>query len=231
LQRAATIDPENRQAWEGIAHIYQLTGNHHLAESGYAALMQLDPGNMEYAFQMAVSLAAQKKYDLAIELLEAILRENADNAAVFTQLGIVLLMKEDFGSAVSYLKNALALEPENENARYHLGLARLVAGHKEEAIVEWQRLVMLHPGHHKAHTDLAVLFLSDAKYKEALEHLDLALAVEPAAKSLYYKAIVLNLLGKNKQALPLLEKLIKQGDGTYSRKAEEMRKEWGKMKA
>ena len=63
----------------------------------------------------------------------------------------------DHENAIKSLETAVALEPNNIDIRYNLALAYEVAGRKEEAKIQYQKVLDADPNHKEAMNNIKLL--------------------------------------------------------------------------
>lgn len=99
-------------------------------------------------------------------------------------------------------------------------MALLARGEQAEAAKELERILVLEPGHIPAQLDIAVLGLSRGQFQVALSRLDLVLqtdAINPRA--LFYRAMALDQLGREEEAITILSTLARESSGKYAEQA------------
>lgn len=79
------------------------------------------------------------------------------NARAHTFLGILQSRDKEHDSALKSLETALALDSSNVDIRYNLALAYEVAGKKEEAKAEYEKVLEFDPTHKEAQNNLKLL--------------------------------------------------------------------------
>ncbi|MCJ7729831.1 MAG: tetratricopeptide repeat protein, partial [Sedimentisphaerales bacterium] len=62
----------------------------------------------------------------------------------------------------------------------NLGFALTESGKLEEAVKEYEKILLIQPQNAVAHNDLAVVFLQQGKTDEAIEHFSQAVRIDPS---------------------------------------------------
>jgi Tfp pilus assembly protein PilF len=96
----------------------------------------------------------------------------------------------------------------------------MAAGERDSATEELERLVEIDPSHTAAQLDLAIVSLSRGDLEEALVRLDAVFERDALnQRALFYRAVVLDMVGRSEEAAPLLERLAGSGEGKYAARA------------
>lgn len=90
-----------------------------------------------------------------------------------------LLERGDAAAAAVLLQRASALEPGSASILEALGRAEYQAGQRDRAAASFARLVEMHPDGDYAHFGLGLSLSRLGRFKEAAEHLALAVAMRP----------------------------------------------------
>jgi tetratricopeptide (TPR) repeat protein len=81
--------------------------------------------------------------------------------------------------AQRWVKQAIERKPDYAEAHYWLGLVLGVRGDFFAAVRAYEETVRIEPGHARAHSMLGRSHLSVLSYKEARDHLERALSLNP----------------------------------------------------
>ena len=132
-----------------------------------------DLGEVEDKFQEFFFEALKQKgienYDRAVEALLKCVDLDNSNAVVYYELGKNYIKLKNFGAAEDALKKAVNKEPDNEWYLDELYEVYAQQNEFDKAIKTVRQLVKYHPDYKE---DLATLYASTKKYKEALKILD-----------------------------------------------------------
>lgn len=105
-------------------------------------------GDIYYELQNYIE--AKKLYKEAVFI-------DPKNARAQTFLGILQSRDKEHESAIKSLETAVSLDSGNVDIRYNLALAYEVAGRKDEAKVEYTKVLELNPNHKEASNNLKLL--------------------------------------------------------------------------
>lgn len=105
-------------------------------------------GDIYYELQNYIE--AKKLYKEAVFI-------DPKNARAQTFLGILQSRDKEHESAIKSLETAVSLDANNVDIRYNLALAYEVAGRKDEAKVEYTKVLELNPNHKEASNNLKLL--------------------------------------------------------------------------
>lgn len=146
LRRIVTSDPSDFQAWTELGTNYLLQSNATEAEKAYLRAIQERPAFVLALLNLGRLRIMEKKYEGAIEPLDAAVRIQPGSANANYFLGEAYLYLKKGSKAVVYLYEALKLDPIGM-ASAHLRLAALYngAGLKEKAAIEYQEFLKKKP--------------------------------------------------------------------------------------
>ena len=91
--KSLEINNENPLAWEMYAKFFTAANQPEEASHAWARAVQVKPDDLNYRLELAVSLIASGRYEVARPVLEELIQYDAHNNRVWTQLGIVYLMR------------------------------------------------------------------------------------------------------------------------------------------
>jgi len=95
--------------------------------------------------ERAVKVAEEKRYDLAIELLDTVVVLAPDFAEGWNRRALVHYLRDELGLALGDLRRALALEPNHFKALDGLVQILREMGEKKAALKALQQLLEVHP--------------------------------------------------------------------------------------
>jgi protein O-mannosyl-transferase len=132
------------------------------------------------------ALAAQGRFEEAIDQFQRALRIDPNDADATYNLGNALAQQGSFEEAAKQLQNALQINPGNAMAAYDLGNVRARQGRFEEAIGDFELALRIDRGLAKAHYNLGSLLGKQGKLNEAVEQYQKALQVDANYVRAYY---------------------------------------------
>lgn len=187
--QSAQIDPLFGKAWDRVSKAATFAGHMRLADQALwkdIALNKNDPGAYEWGLQMY-----QDKWGGSLQKLNLIAQTMASLPYPIVSQGLYAakLLRDNEGEPNQFLtqrqallsrlltrtQQAIARNPGDAQAHYDQAYALSLAGHKPQATVEYQNVVLLRPSDPRAYLDLAdeydqrnMLLPAVAAYRQAL---------------------------------------------------------------
>ena len=93
--------------------------------------------------------------------------------------GLYAYAEGRYGQALSDFRKAMAVEPSFPEMNLNAGACHFRLGQEDSAYYYFNREKQLHPGRHKAYTNIASLLLLNGRYREAVAEVSLALERRP----------------------------------------------------
>lgn len=115
---------------------------------------------------------AQKNLQRSIEL-------GLEEGDIYYLLGMSLLSQSHDTLALPYLLRATELAPNDDQILFQYGLALAQQQYLEDAKGAFQHVLKINEAHSDAHYNLGVLALYNEQAKEALDHFNKALQIQP----------------------------------------------------
>lgn len=115
----------------------------------------------------------------AIEEQQRLAAERPQDAAVFNDLGNLLLMVPQPEEAETAYRRAVELDPDKASALYNLGLLLQQRGELREAMKHYRRVVEVEPGHAWAHYQTGTLQEIWGQESRAIDSYARAFALDP----------------------------------------------------
>ena len=142
LQQITTANRKDFEAWFELANIHFLQKKLAEAEKEYLTAIDAHPKFFPALLNLGRLEIFQKRYDVAIQVLQQAVGIQSDSADANYFLGEAYLQSKRGSSAVVYLEAALRLDPKGM-AEVHLKLAQLYdrAGMKDKASVEYAQFL------------------------------------------------------------------------------------------
>ena len=144
-----------------------------------------------------------------MEILQAILDRNPDNATVLNNVGLLLLRRGDDREAEKTLRKAVALDPGSAAAWTNLAQAAGNLGRYEEAEEAWRKALELKKDDPLLWNNLGTVLAARNRYDEALEAFAAARAGDPLNPAFRANRVsMLVLLGRKDEALEDIRALV-----------------------
>lgn len=131
LVSLATKRPENPLYPQLLARLYNAKGVKEQALQYYKQASDLNPGDMDLAYEYALLLQDQKDYETAMSVMKVVQEKNLDNKSVDFQIGRLYFAVQNWGDAARNLQFAVDKRPDHFLSQFLLGQA-LVAYSKAE---------------------------------------------------------------------------------------------------
>ncbi|CAN5492222.1 hypothetical protein BH10ACI1_BH10ACI1_29940 [soil metagenome] len=240
LNRALTIDPNNRNALIERAEIALTEGDNTGAMQIAENLLKIAPNSLAVKLLFARTLAANGKSADALKYLDEIpnpskdvtdlknkigatdaesvadlekqLEKDAKNAPVLGRL-CSLLRVENPLKALDYCKRAYEIEPNNLNHAVGFGAALVQAKQFENAVTLLRDIIRSAPENATAHANLATALFQLKRYREAIVELNWLTAKQPErAFTYYFLAISYDSLEEYPNALVNYQQCLKLAD-------------------
>lgn len=138
----------------------------------------------------------------AVEMLEGLVAERADNAPAWLGLGVAAARGGRWPEAQAHFERALAADPKFAQAHVNLGNLHRVLGRRAEARAAYEKAIALQPGLAEAHLNLGMTLDEEGLTQEAEAAVRRALLFRPAyAEAHNNLGHILLKCGKVEQAL------------------------------
>ncbi|HEY7216606.1 MAG TPA: tetratricopeptide repeat protein [Thermoanaerobaculia bacterium] len=127
----------------------------------------------------AVAAAVPPNLSKAIEAQQRLAAERPNDAAVYNDLGNLLLLVPRPEEAEAAYRKALELDPNKASAHYNLGLLLQQRGETREAMKHYEQTVKLEPLHAWAHYQMGTLHERWGNESRAVDEYAQAFALDP----------------------------------------------------
>lgn len=127
----------------------------------------------------AVAAAVPPNLSKAIESQQRLAAERPNDAAVYNDLGNLLLLVPRPEEAEAAYRKALELDPNKASAHYNLGLLLQQRGEEREAMKHYEQTVKLEPRHAWAHYQMGTLHERGGQESRAVDDYAQAFALDP----------------------------------------------------
>ena len=115
----------------------------------------------------------------AVEVQRRLTTERPNDAAVFNDLGNLLLMVPQPAEAEAAYRRALELDPDKVSALFNLGLLLQQRGELKDALQLYQRAVKVEPGHAWAHYQMGTIHEALRQPSRAIDEYARAFSLDP----------------------------------------------------
>ncbi len=159
-KKSTELDPDNKEGWNQLGHLYHRIGEIEKAESAYMTILKKTAENdQEYQAiaygNLGLVYHIQGKLDEAIEFLEKSLAIDMElgkkegMAAQYGNLGLVYRIQGKLDKAIEFHEKSLAINMElgkkegMANQYDNLGLVYQTRGELDKAVKHWQKSLTL----------------------------------------------------------------------------------------
>ena len=122
------------------------SGKWERAEQDFLKALELEPDQPYVLNYLGYSWVKQgKNLVQAREMLERAVAQRQDSGDIIDSMGWALFKLGEFADAVGYLERAVALRPQDPEINDHLGDAYWRVGRRDEARIQWRRVLEMGP--------------------------------------------------------------------------------------
>lgn len=181
FERSVAADPENLQAWQGLATALLRAGRPQDALARYRAALAQGVGTDDARFQLnhGTLLGRLGHGDEALAAFRAAVRLAPDFRDAHFNLGLALRERGELDASIHHLERAAELDPLDVAAHLELAVARVLAGRPGAAVDAYDRALALEPDLAAAHLDRAMALLHADRCADAARRLDEGVARLP----------------------------------------------------
>jgi protein O-mannosyl-transferase len=192
-KRAIEVDPDNREAHNGLGRAYfELAMYDRALKSFQAVIRNGDPDYIHLHNNLGRIYSIQGKYEQAQREFEQVIELDQYHYQAHNNLGTVYFKQGDFAGAARYYAQALELKPSNISIRINLGLAYFKMGDLVRAEETWRGVVEMAPNSPAVHQNLAVLYRKQGRKSLAKEEWTKVLKYNPSHMQAKRQLILLN---------------------------------------
>ncbi len=212
---AAQLNLDFRDALLELGDLYEQKQQPGQALDLYLEFLKSRPDAIAVRERAGVLLLQQKRYDEAIQHLEAAVQQNptAANQAALAQ---AYTMTRQPGKALPLLRAAVAAEPGSPDLRFRLATALLESGDYAGASREFLASLEKQPNNQEAWGGLGFALYRTENYQGAMKALDRSRQLGPEPPGNHYlRAIILDKFQQYPAALESYQKFLAEAGGRY----------------
>jgi tetratricopeptide (TPR) repeat protein len=223
FEKTSRLDTANREAaLLGVASYGQApsTASRDNQIEILERLVESSPDDPDALYLLGLARGASKDYAGLVAAAEQSLARDMTNTDHARILGVGYALQDNLTGAEREIGGAVANQPGDADALAALGIVASLKNDAAGAATRLQEAInagtSIAP---EVRTRLALLYVNEGKYREALEHLDQALAGQPGnSTAKYFRAVCLENLRMTQQAQADYESLIAEA-GPFQAKA------------
>lgn len=179
LQDALAADPSSRDAYQGLAGLYQKMGLSEDALSTYAAWSRNRPNDAAPCYQQARLLESLGRDGEALAQLQKFQALSSGELSALPMAASLYRSLKMPGEEGAVLSEWASSVPNSPDARRALAQYYNRVGDKPGAAAEYQAVASMLPASATAHRDLAQAYQRLRQYPEAQQELMMALSLRP----------------------------------------------------
>ena len=154
-------------------------GHTEYAIKKFQEVLELDPGNTDALYLLAVIAFQEGEALEALETVTEAIASRPDSADCHNLHGLALMALGRHEEACAALQQAIVCDPDFAEAVNNLGAALEALGRLDDAEATYRRATALNPGYPQAFCNLGRILLSIGRPAEAEDASKLALALQP----------------------------------------------------
>ena len=221
LEKFIAAAPDNPQVMNArlvLADSQVRLGEYKKVIQSLSPVADTDPDNRTLAYLLGSALIGDGQLDKGQAIIDRLFRHE-DSAEAHLLMASILLLADDAQGALKEAQRAIELNPKLAAVQAWYGRVLMRLGDTEKAKVAFRNELASNANDFEANLYLGVLLRQDKQLDEALTHLQRAIQLRPREQyARYHLAAVYAAAGKPKEALPLLEGVLKEhGDFVEAR--------------
>jgi len=179
LDRALAIRGNFRPALLARAEAHRQSGGTDAARADYGRVLALDPGDRIVGARLAALLRERKKYEDALDVIRAILRNAGADGQIYVELGLIYLDQGRLDLAELVLRKALEADAKLPAAHNAFALLALERGQDQVAFERFDQATALDPGYVDARFNKAAVLLDAGDFARARADLSRVVELRP----------------------------------------------------
>jgi len=215
---AAPNSPQSINARLVLADCQVRLGEYQKVIQSLSPLAEADADNRTLAYLLGSALIGDGQLDKGQAIIDRLFRHE-DSAEAHLLMASIMLLADDAQTALKEAQRAIELNPKLPAVQAWHGRVLMRLGDTEKAKVAFRNELAANANDFESNLYLGVLLRQDKQLDEALNHLQRAIQLRPREQyARYHLAAVYAAAGKPRDALPLLEGVLKEhGDFVEAR--------------
>ena len=174
-ERAVELEPENKWMLMLQASIYRNFTTDGQEIVVFQKLIELDPENPDYRFELALSQQQHEQYDDAVKTLDELEAIVGINEIITDQKKQIYLQQGDLDKAVKEVEKLIKAYPKNIDYYGTLAQIYMVNGKEEEGLKVYDKMLEIAPDDPRPHLDLAQYYKDQHDFEKSIYHLKKAM--------------------------------------------------------
>ena len=194
------IEPDHPQTQYDLAGIFEERKDNEKAIKHFRLANQYDDGHFDWHFRYARLLDRHARtavnYDryavMAVEEYGKTMAQKHDYAPAYFYRALIARRYKQIGEVLyrysqiaEDFKQAVSLEPGNVDAHYHLGMTYIDLDRRDRAKETFRETLRLNPKYNSANLQIGLIAEWEQKYKEAIQHYEAEVAIDPKSVKAY----------------------------------------------
>jgi Flp pilus assembly protein TadD len=139
------------------------------AELAFSLALREDPDHVGALVEAGILRIRRRQYEKAKQMLERALSAKSALPRAHNALGVIADLQGDFSAAQAHYEEAIALGGPSARCLNNLGYSRYLAGDLAGAVPALERSLKADPNYRRAWRNLALVYVKQGRYDEALE--------------------------------------------------------------
>ena len=162
------------------------------------------------SFQQAYEEYSKQNFQKSYSLFDKSLETLKQDSVMLQERDMIFINLEKYEEVLIYLDKILIINPNDIEILIRKGKSCETLGKTEHAIECFNQVLSIQPSNVDALRGMAIIFINQEKYEEAMVNLDQILLSDPNDfEIMYFKGIVLEQLGQHTQAVNYYLKSLK----------------------
>lgn len=215
---AAPDSPQTINARLVLADCHIRLGEYKKVIAALSPIAESDSSNRTVAYILGSALIGDGQLNKGQEIIDRVFRDD-DSAEAHLLMGSILLVADDAQGALKEVQRALELNPKLAGVQAWHGRVLMRLGDTEKAKAAFMNELASNANDFEANLYLGILLRQNKQFDQAASRLQRATQLRPREQyARYHLAAVYAAAGKPKDALPLLEGVLKEyGDFVEAR--------------
>ena len=171
LRKAISLDTSNSQALMKYSQLFYLLRKYDTAIFFINRSLHYDNANAVANFQKGMILKEAGDTAKAISSFQSAVEFNQKYYDAYMQLGLLFSVKKN-PLAIDYFNNALKIDSNSIEAHYAKGKFLQIAGDYENALSEYNSILVISPEHQDATFNIGAIYYEQKKYDEAMQQFE-----------------------------------------------------------
>lgn len=182
--------PDYAFGWKALGAVFERTSNLQAAISVMHKATELDPGDAESHYNLAIAEKKLGNLTAAVTSFQKSIAQKPDYLLAHNNLGNAFAGLQKFEAALQCFDTAIRLKPNYHEAYNNRGNVLQALKRSDEALKCYERALEINPNYAQAHSNRGNLLQELGRLDEALIAYDNALAIQPDSESLANRQLI-----------------------------------------